>query len=189
MCIRTPFWLWVIAVGSICAAPWFSSTHVNAQEPPPESSEARSLFNGTDLQNWDGDPRLWSVRDGVIHGETTPELSAKGNTFLIWQGGEVRNFILRFRFRCNAENNSGVQYRSKHYQESDAANPWVVRGYQHEIRNESQLPNVTGFIYDEWWQTPTLVPSRGESSLDRRRKRGHRFTLGCRGISKTLPCR
>jgi hypothetical protein len=28
-------------------------------------------------------------------------------------------------------------------------NRWVVRGYQHEVRNERNLPNVAGFIYDE----------------------------------------
>ena len=28
-------------------------------------------------------------------------------------------------------------------------NKWVVRGYQHEIRNQDKLPSVSGFIYDE----------------------------------------
>ena len=28
-------------------------------------------------------------------------------------------------------------------------NKWVVRGYQHELRNENTLPSVSGFIYDE----------------------------------------
>lgn len=107
------------------------------------------LFNGKDLSGWDGDPKLWSVRDGVIHGETTPENPANGNTFLIWQGGKPKDFELRFSFRCNDANNSGVQYRSKHIETKDAKNKWVVRGYQHEIRNESKMPNVTGFIYDE----------------------------------------
>jgi Domain of Unknown Function (DUF1080) len=56
---------------------------------------------------------------------------------------------LRLSFRCNATNNSGIQYRSKHITEGKTGNAWVVRGYQHELRNESQLPNVAGFIYDE----------------------------------------
>lgn len=115
----------------------------------PASEEAQILFNGKDLTGWDGDPRLWSVRDGVIHGETTPDNVAQGNTFLIWQGGNVKDFELSFSFRCNASNNSGVQYRSKHITEGNVRNKWVVRGYQHEIRNENTLPNVSGFIYDE----------------------------------------
>ncbi len=48
----------------------------------------KALFNGKDLTGWDGDTRLWSVKDGVIRGETTKEKPAKGNTFLIWRGGE-----------------------------------------------------------------------------------------------------
>ncbi|NBR28589.1 MAG: DUF1080 domain-containing protein, partial [Betaproteobacteria bacterium] len=75
--------------------------------------------------------------------------AAQGNTFLIWKGGEVGDFDLRLSFRCNAVNNSGIQYRSKHITDASAKNKWVVRGYQHEIRNEETFPNVPGFIYDE----------------------------------------
>jgi hypothetical protein len=116
---------------------------------PPEPAEMKSLFSGKDLEGWDGDPRLWSVKDGVIHGETTAENPAKGNTFLIWKGGTLKDFDLRLSFRCNATNNSGIQYRSKHITDGKPANQWVVRGYQHEIRNETKLPSVAGFIYDE----------------------------------------
>ena len=80
---------------------------------PAESPELKAIFNGENLDGWDGDPSMWSVRDGVIHGETTPENPAKGNTFLIWKGGDVTDFELRLSFRCSASNNSGIQYRSK----------------------------------------------------------------------------
>ncbi|MBR9803178.1 DUF1080 domain-containing protein [bacterium] len=116
---------------------------------PAEPKDMKSLFNGKDLSGWDGDARLWEVKDGVIHGETTKENAAKGNTFLIWQDGEIGDFELRLSFRCTAANNSGIQYRSKHITDKSARNEWVVRGYQHEIRNEENLPNVSGFIYDE----------------------------------------
>ena len=109
----------------------------------------KKIFNGEDLTGWDGDSRLWSVKDGVIHGETTPEKKANGNTFLIWQGGELEDFELRLSFRCTATNNSGIQYRSKHITDGNPRNKWVVRGYQHEIRNENKLPSVAGFIYGE----------------------------------------
>ena len=72
----------------------------------------KTIFNGKDLSGWDGDTELWSVKDGVIHGETTPEKKANGNTFLIWEGGTTKDFELRLSFRCNATNNSGIQYRS-----------------------------------------------------------------------------
>lgn len=122
---------------------------------PPEAAGLRPLFNGKDLRGWDGDSRLWSIRDGVIHGETTAEQPTKGNTFLIFTGPDrdsqlssvFRNFELRLSFRCNATNNSGIQYRSERLTKS--TNDWVVAGYQHEVRNEQDFPNVSAFIYDE----------------------------------------
>lgn len=116
---------------------------------PDEPDGMRSIFNGKDLTGWDGDPRLWSVKDGAIRGETTAENPAKGNTFLIWTDGATKDFELRLSFRCTAANNSGIQYRSKHITEGNPRNKWVVRGYQHEIRNETDLPSVAGFIYGE----------------------------------------
>ncbi len=109
----------------------------------------RTIFNGKDLTGWDGDPRLWSVKNGAIRGETTPKNRANGNTFLIWKDGRTKDFELRLTFRCNATNNSGIQYRSKHITEGKVRNKWVVRGYQHEIRNQNKLPSVAGFIYGE----------------------------------------
>jgi hypothetical protein len=117
---------------------------------PPEPEGMIQLFNGKDLSGWDGDPRLWTVKDGAIRGETTAEKAAKGNTFLIWTNGVVKDFELRLSFRCNAANNSGIQYRSKAKPAKPSdANKWGVAGYQAEVRNEAGLPNVSGFIYDE----------------------------------------
>lgn len=117
---------------------------------PPEPEGMVQMFNGQDLSGWDGDPRLWSVKNGCIRGETTPETPAKGNTFIIWKNGAVKDFDLRLSFRCNAANNSGIQYRSKRkpFKDTDV-NKWGVVGYQAEVRNEEKLPNVSGFIYDE----------------------------------------
>jgi hypothetical protein len=120
-----------------------------ARTPPPEAADMTALFNGKDLTGWDGDPRLWGVKGGVIRGETTKENPAKGNTFLIWKGGTVKDFDLRLSFRMNAANNSGIQYRSRHVTEGKVNNAWVVRGYQHELRNEKKFPNTPSFIYDE----------------------------------------
>jgi hypothetical protein len=116
---------------------------------PPEADDMQVLFNGKDLTGWSGDPRLWSVKDGVLRGETTPDTKANGNTFIIWEDGTLKDFELRLSFRCTAANNSGIQYRSKHITDGRVRNKWVVRGYQHEIRNETKLPSVAGFIYDE----------------------------------------
>lgn len=126
----------------------------------PEEKGFKTIFNGKDLSGWDGDERLWSVKDGAIRGRTTAETKANGNTFLVWQGGETKDFELRLSFRCNAANNSGIQYRSQRVTEK-VRNKWVVRGYQHEIRNQNVLPSVSGFIYDEGG----LAGGRGRTCL------------------------
>lgn len=137
---------------------WFTSlavfcTSVTAEEPavsaPAEPADLKQIFNGKDLAGWDGDPELWSVKDGIIRGETTNEKKANGNTFLIWKGGRTKDFELRLSFRVSSVNNSGIQYRSEHITKGKVRNQWVVRGYQHEIRNSGILPNVAGFIYEE----------------------------------------
>jgi hypothetical protein len=138
-----------VLVLNLCLLTSGLTAEEDAKQAPAEQQGMRQLFNGTDLTGWNGDPRLWSVREGVIHGETTPENVANGNTFLIWKDGTLKDFELRLSFRCNATNNSGIQYRSKHITDGKVGNDWVVRGYQHEIRNENKLPNVSGFIYDE----------------------------------------
>ena len=122
-----------------------------AQQPSgvPAGAAFRPIFNGRDLTGWDGDRRLWSVRDGAIRGETTESRRARGNTFLIWKGGRLRDFELRLSFRCSSSNNSGIQYRSRHVTDPNVPNPWVVQGYQHEIRNSTRLPSVAGFLYEE----------------------------------------
>jgi len=137
------------AVLSLFILPAFAEDAKPPQAPPAEPANPTQLFNGKDLTGWDGDPKLWSVKDGAIRGETTPENPAKGNTFLILKDKSFTDFDLRFSFRMNATVNSGVQYRSKHITEGKVGNQWVVRGYQHELRNENKLPNVSGFIYDE----------------------------------------
>ncbi len=148
-----------------------------AADPPALAPEApadmQSLFNGKDLSGWSGDPRLWSVKDGVLRGETTEEQPAMGNTFIIWKDGVIKDFDLRLSFRCNATNNSGIQYRSKHIQQG-VRNDWVVRGYQHELRNELKLPSVAGFIYDEGGK-------RGRICLV-----GEKATWGADGKGKTV---
>jgi len=75
-----------------------------------QASEKLSLFNGKDLQGWEGDDKIWSVQDGQIVGSTVGH-KIEANTFLIWKDGEVEDFRLVFKARVDGENNSGVQYR------------------------------------------------------------------------------
>ena len=95
----------------------------------PEGKGFRALFNGKDLDGWDGNPDLWSVEDGVIVGQTTDPKQLAYNQFLIWRGGSVKNFELRMTVRVKG-NNSGIQYRSK---ELPKVGKWSIGGYQCDI--------------------------------------------------------
>jgi Domain of Unknown Function (DUF1080) len=113
-------------------------------QAPGDERALVSIFNGKDLTGWDGDPRFWSVRDGILRGETTLESAAEHNTFLILRGQEPGDFVLKLKFRIMADGNSGVQFRSRD------RGDWEVAGYQAEIANDRPDPGIgTGFVLDE----------------------------------------
>jgi len=85
---------------------------------------ARDFFNGKDLNNWDGDKKLWSVENGEIVGRS-PGL--KHNEFLKSHmvAGDFR-LTLKVKLTPNKEN-SGIQFRSEALPGGD------VKGYQADI--------------------------------------------------------
>ncbi len=110
-------------------------------------AEPKALFNGKDLTGWEGNKDLWSVADGAITGRTTKEKPTGGNTFLIWKGGDVSDFVLTFKYKMTPGDdkkftNSGVQYRSKVI---DPAN-FVVAGYQADFEYGD---TYSGILYEE----------------------------------------
>lgn len=112
-----------------------------------DSDGFQDIFNGRDLTGWDGLTAFWSVRDGAITGRTTMENPLKANTFLLWKGGDVKNFELRASFRLTGQNdkafgNSGVQYRSHVI---DAAG-FVLGGYQMDM---DLAGRYVGMLYEE----------------------------------------
>lgn len=96
----------------------------------------RSLFDGKTLEGWDGDPKLWSVKDGVIVG-STEGVTLSANTFLISKE-QFQDFDLRLEIKLR-NHNSGVQFRS------EAQPNWVVKGLQ----ADAAAGNWWGSIYDE----------------------------------------
>jgi hypothetical protein len=122
------------AVASLAvAAPYVIPARVRA------AKGAKALFNGKDLTDWDGDPRFWSVQDGAIPGITTNETPTRGNTFIIWRGGVLKDFELHVAWRLE-NHNSGIQYRSRD------RGKWVVNGYQADMDGSS---TYTGILYEE----------------------------------------
>ena len=101
------------------------------------------IFDGKSLTGWEGHASIWSVKDGTITGQTTAETNLKHNTFLVWKGGTVDDFELRFSYRI-VKGNSGLQYRSK-VAEQGPQGP-IVGGYQADFEAGK---TYSGILYEE----------------------------------------
>ena len=86
-----------------------------------------SLFDGQTLNGWDGDPRFWSVKDGAIYVEPTCE-KPTGTIYLVWQGGEPGDFMLKFESKGTGQVNGGIQYRSYMTADSNVVLKYPGRG-------------------------------------------------------------
>lgn len=102
----------------------------------------RPIFNGRDLDGWEGDPVYWSVEDGAIVGHSTAEnrLNKPNSSYLVWTGGEVADFELRVKFHIE-RGNSGIQYRSRRLTDGQVA------GYQADI--QAARREVTGTLHEQ----------------------------------------
>jgi Domain of Unknown Function (DUF1080) len=86
-----------------------------------------SLFDGQTLNGWDGDTRFWSVKDGSIYVEPTCERPT-GTIYLVWQGGEPSDFMLKFESKGTGNVNGGMQYRSYLTADTNVALRYPGRG-------------------------------------------------------------
>jgi Domain of Unknown Function (DUF1080) len=113
------------------------------QLTPEEKKEGfKLLFNGKDLDGWDGDPVLWTVKDGEIIGSSDGH-PFKVNTFLIYKG-TFRNFVLKADIKLR-NHNSGIQFRS---QQLPGAG-WMVQGYQADASEVDDAKSAWGNLYEE----------------------------------------
>ena len=88
------------------------------------------LFNGKNLLGWDGDPDLWSVKDGTLVGSTEGK-DLSQNSFLITKE-KFSDFILTADVKLR-NHNTGIQFRSERLPE------FVIKGYQADAAQ------------DKWW--------------------------------------
>lgn len=131
---------------------------------PADESGFASIFDGSSLSGWDGDPRYWRVEDGAIVGEVTPDRLLQSNTFIIWQGGQPRDFELKLQCRISQpapgapNSNSGINYRSVLVNdEVTPANRFALRGLQFDMDGRD---NYTGNVYEE--RGRSFIAMRGQ---------------------------
>ena len=135
---------------------FLAQLRVSDQPPPPlppaDAEGWRSLFNGKDLEGWDGDPAVWRVENGVISGKA--EKIAR-NTFLIYRR-PFKDFVLEAKvqlIKAGPFPNSGIQYRSV------VADPkqWIVHGYQADVGE-----GYWGTLYEEKGKRGQILKKRDE---------------------------
>ncbi len=103
------------------------------------------LFNGKDLEGWEGDSSLWSARDGMLVGDSP---GVKLNNFLATEAS-YGDFILKFSVRLAGDSgNSGVQFRSVRVPGHE------MSGYQADVG-----PGYWGSLYDESRRNRMLAPA------------------------------
>lgn len=138
---------------SSCKSSRSTNSHAISNKKQSYENGFVSIFDGKTLENWKGDSKYWSVKEGCLVGEVTPETILKSNTFIIWQGGQPENFELKLEYRISASGNSGVNYRSEVVEN----NPFALRGYQCDIDGAQKY---TGQNYEE--KKRTTLAYRGE---------------------------
>ncbi len=129
------------ALGAVLSV-LFAFGAIAAEEP-----KFKKIFNGKDLTGWEGLPQFWSVQDGAITGKTDDDNVVDPNTFIVWQGGEVSDFVLRLKFKIVGNNedgwaNSGIQYRAKVLDKAK----FSVGGYQADFEAGTKY---SGILYEE----------------------------------------
>ena len=115
---------------------------INTLTPQEKKEGFTLLFNGRNLDGWDGDPVRWSVQNGVIVGSSDGH-PFKVNTFLIYKG-TYKNFILKGDIKLR-NHNSGIQFRS----EQLPGEGWMVRGYQADASEVGDEKSAWGNLYEE----------------------------------------
>lgn len=108
-----------------------------ARSEPNENDGFVSIFDGESLRGWKAhDLSYWSVQDEAITGRITPEHPCTVNQYLVWQGGELRDFELKLKFRMTTPPggtrqgvNGGFQFRSQLLPDHDVAGYQVDNDY------------------------------------------------------------
>ena len=123
----------------------------------PAGSGWVSLFNGRDLSGWKNNGQeKWIVDDGTVLGESTV-----GHYGYLTTEKTYSDFVLRLKFKCETDGNSGVFTRSRITGNSPATGP-DIEGMQVEI----DPTRHTGGIYESgrrgWVAMP--VPA-GEQAI------------------------
>ncbi len=138
-----------------CYTPGMSQSKTGKAATKKDKEGFVSIFDGKTLSGWDGDTNYWRVENGSLVGEITPDKTLKTNSFLIWKGGQPKDFELKAQFRITKSGNSGINYRSEQLKDV----PFALKGYQADIDGNN---HYTGQNYEE--RARTTLAYRGQKT-------------------------
>ena len=131
-----------------------SAAELNHLTPEERKEGYILLFNGRNLDGWDGDPALWSVENSVIVGSSDGH-PFNVNTFLIYKK-PFADFILKADVKLR-NHNSGIQFRS-----IQLPGPgWIVSGYQADF-SEAGDRSAWGNFYEERGRSRSVMKTPDE---------------------------
>lgn len=131
------------------------------------------IFNGKNLDGWEGDLTLWKVEDGKIVGDSP---GIKQNEFLATKA-TYGDFELRLEFKLqDGRGNTGVQFRSKRDPQSSE-----VEGYQADIGEK-----YWGCLYDEHRRRKVLVQAPPELDEVLKKDDWNTYVIRAQGDQVTL---
>lgn len=133
-------------IGSLC----FLSLAISQ-----ETNESKVIFDGKSLKGWDGNEKVWRVKDGVIVGGSFD--GNPRNEFLTYKSS-YKNFILELDYKLickDGDPNAGIQFRSKRIENP----PNEMYGFQADIGSYKKGNLISGSLYDESRRKKFLVQS------------------------------
>jgi len=129
----------------------------------------KSIFDGKTFDGWKAaDMSFWSIEDGALTAKITPEHNLPENLYLIWQGGELKDFELKLKHRVFGSPgiNCGFQFRSKELPNHDVAGyqvdnnldtDWLVRLYDEHGRHDLAWRGQSATFDEKGVRTETKI--------------------------------
>jgi hypothetical protein len=152
MSVICRYWAVLAFVSTLAAA------DMNTLTPAERKDGYTLMFNGKDLDGWDGDPALWSVQDGVIVG-TSDHHPFTVNTFLVYKRRNFSNFVMKADIKLR-NHNSGIQFRSELF----PGPGWIVAGYQADASDVGDH-SAWGNFYEERGRARAVMKTQDEGWL------------------------
>ncbi len=170
--MRVSLWMMAACFLSLSLDPGMTglSSRLVAED---KKDDSQPLFNGKNLEDWEGNLDLWRVEDGMIVGDSK---GLDHNEFLATRK-LYGDFELQLEFRLkNGEGNTGIQFRSKR-----APNSTAVTGYQADIGQQ-----YWGCLYDEHRRNKILAQAPAELSKVLKKNDWNTYLIRAEGDRITL---